>query len=354
VVELNAALLAKPVRRNRLAAFVEQRWYSRPGWLWLLCPFEYLFRGIAYYRKKILTQRQTTSPLPVIVVGNISVGGTGKTPVIIALAQYLRDNGFKPGVISRGYGRTTTTLHCVGPSSTAANAGDEPLEIYQATRLPVIVSADRRQAVQYLAESGDCTIVLADDGLQHYTLPRALEIVVLDGDKMFGNGHCMPVGPLREPVSRLGSVDEVLVRGGNRSLLGASVFQFLTVGLTNVKSGEKKPLNFLCSLPPFYAVAGIGNPQKFYTSLNEVGQLHCAVEKPLRYTACSFPDHYTYSEHDFTFANHSPIVMTAKDAVKCQAFAQDNWWCLNIQADLPEPMLGRLLEKIRKVTTDVI
>ena len=330
---------------SRIAQSIERRWYSSPGGLLFLLPLEWLFRLLVLCRKKYLSKRAKKSALPVIVVGNISVGGTGKTPVIIALVKFLREQGFTPGVISRGYGRKHSDLQWVSKQSSALQVGDEPLEIFEATQAPIVVSADRTLAARTLAGSNRCDIVLADDGLQHYRLARDLEIAVLDGEKRFGNGHCLPVGPLREPRQRLQTVDTILVRGDSSGISQAHGFDLTAKMFVNLKTGEELSLEGFTNEQDVYAVAGIGSPQKFFTTLEQldlgVGTLNCI----------GFADHHLFCAQDFAFSATAPVVMTAKDAVKCRSFALENWWFLRVEAALPESFLHQLMAKINEIKT---
>ncbi|MDX2349092.1 MAG: tetraacyldisaccharide 4'-kinase, partial [Porticoccus sp.] len=195
-----------------ISSSLEQAWYRHNSWALLFLPFSWLFRGVAatrrYYHQKVAPSPSLN--VPVIVVGNITVGGTGKTPLLLALVAHFKQQGYRPGVISRGYGGNASEYPLrVTTESAAAEVGDEPLLL--ASACPVVVDPDRYRAAQFLLEQTDCDLILSDDGLQHYRLPRDIEIVVVDGGRGFGNGHCLPAGPLREPVSRLTQADFVLI-----------------------------------------------------------------------------------------------------------------------------------------------
>lgn len=308
-------------------------WYGKRRWtLWLL-PLMWLFRLLAACRRVWLTRfAQEKLMVPVIIVGNISVGGTGKTPLLIALVERLKTQGLKPGVISRGYGGNAPAYpFLLNNTSIVTETGDEPLGIYQRTGAAVCVGSDRVASARALIEHG-CDILISDDGLQHYRLVRDLEIAVVDGKRGFGNGFCLPVGPLREPIKRLASVDFVVVNGASEiSLPPTSVDAFsmtiMSAYWVRLVDGLKFPLNYFSQDVRVHAVAGIGNPQRFYQSLRELHLDICEHD---------FPDHHAYDARDFAFSEPLPVVMTAKDAVKCASFAQDDWYYLVVDVQLPE------------------
>lgn len=308
----------------------------------------WVFILVAWLRRYwILRYSQKYLPTPLVVVGNISVGGTGKTPLIIALVKRLQQQGYRPGVISRGYGgKAPAYPYLLTEASTAMEAGDEPLAIYRQTATPVAVGPDRL-AVGKLLEDQGCDVLLSDDGLQHYRLGRDIEIAVVDGSRGLGNGWRLPVGPLREPASRLNTVDWVVVNSppdnfSLRCLTGETCFyvpmEIRPHKLFHLSSGAEVEFD---SLPrQVDAIAGIGNPQRFVATLQELGfepRLH------------SFPDHHAFSASDLQFGESLPLVMTEKDAVKCKAFAQDNWFYLAITAELPESFWIAFAQKLERV-----
>ena len=336
-----------------IQSFIERRWYSSsPGILWLLFPFELLFLCIAglrksRYQKQITVAPESTKPIPVIVVGNIGVGGTGKTPTIIALVKYFQSLKLDVAVVSRGYGRTTTGLMELNSKSIAAEVGDEPLEIYRATDCAVVVDTDRAAAVNYLKVKVTPDIILSDDGLQHYLMPRDIELVVVSSQRQFGNGHCLPVGPLREPITRLNSVDYVLYNGGvpsdapirNAEDISNIGFSVLPKRWVNVHSGEQIPLADLhYDEGRLVAITGLGEPQKFFRTLDSLG-LNCKT--------IAKPDHYFFTEKDFFEYERSCVLMTAKDAVKCVNIAPKNSWYLQIEAQFEQSFLNLLHSKIK-------
>ncbi len=315
-------------------------WYKKSPWLWILWPISLVFTLIAGLRRKQQSAQAESCELPIVVIGNITIGGTGKTPLLIALCEHLIEQGMKPGIISRGYGARTNSFPLyISKEITAKQAGDEPILIAEKTGCPVVIDPDRVQAYECLVENHQVDIVLSDDGLQHYKLPRRIEIAVIDGKRMFGNGLCFPAGPLREPVSRLKEVDFVVVNGGEgetaNGLQNAHKMQIRSVAMTNLVSGEKRPTTGA----PFnmgntvQAVAAIGNPERFFNSLEAL---------PYRLQRFEYPDHYEFQPTDFDeskFDPNQPIVMTEKDAVKCRNFATGNMWSLQIKVDLPATFL---------------
>lgn len=322
-------------------------WYGKRSWTFLLLPVLVIFVSIAHLRRYWI-QRYTQKRLvtPVIVVGNISVGGTGKTPLLIALVKWLQQQGFNPGVISRGYGgKASHYPFLLNATSTAAEAGDEPVTIYQQTGCAVCVGADR-VAVAKILEDENCDILLSDDGLQHYRLGRDIEIAVVDGQRGLGNGWRLPVGPLREPAARLKTVDWVVVNSpaDNFVLPGLEDLFYVPMQICaqefiNLQSGEKVSAAEFASVR-VNAVAGIGNPQRFRNTLTELGiaaELH------------EFPDHHAYTASDFQFANNSPVVMTEKDAVKCREFAQPQWFYVPISASLPDSFWLGFQQKLERI-----
>ena len=306
-------------------------WYRAAWWLWLLRPLELLFCSFAVLRRRcyswgLLTPYQ--SEIPVVIVGNITVGGTGKTPVVIALVEALQGMGMRAGVVSRGYGATAPHYpYTVTDDSKAYECGDEPLLIYRRTRCPCVVDPSRARAVTALLDSFAVDVVISDDGLQHYALARSMEIVVLDAERGVGNGFCLPAGPLREPASRLRSVDYVLHHGSDDPMTGV---QYQADGLVNMRSGERRPACPESVGNPVNAVAGIGQPLQFFKSLRQQG---FEIEQH------EFPDHYDFSAADFLELDDRPIIMTEKDAVKCTEWAGDNAWYLSINVQVPNAVI---------------
>ncbi|MDO8862389.1 tetraacyldisaccharide 4'-kinase [Haliea sp. E1-2-M8] len=313
-------------------------WYAGAAWLWLLRPLELLYRLLIALRRwsfRTGIRAVYRAPVPIVVVGNITVGGTGKTPVVIALVEALQARGLHPGVVSRGYGAGAGAVfpHRVGADSGAADCGDEPLLIYQRTGAPCVVAPDRPAAVRALLAQEPVDLVLCDDGLQHYALARDFEIALLDAQRMLGNGFCLPAGPLREPAGRLREVDWVLYRSGSAADSAAT---YASDGLQPLlPNGDGAP-----PVPgdAVHAVAGIGQPAQFFASLEAMGY---------RVTGHSFADHHLFVPGDLAGFGDRPVIMTEKDAVKCSAFAGrngagTNLWYLKISARLPAALLDRV------------
>jgi tetraacyldisaccharide 4'-kinase len=323
-----------------IARWLQARWYGGAPVPFWLSAAEGVFIALSASRRWLYRQRWLRSGhpgVPVIVVGNLVVGGSGKTPLVIALARLLVEAGYRPGVVSRGYGRRRRGLHRVHAASTAAEAGDEPLEIFHATGLPVAVAADRLAAARALVECGEVDCILSDDGLQHLRLRRDLEIVTVDAARGFGNGRRLPAGPLREPVSRLQSVDLVLSRNGS----GDHAWSLERVGLRALDlDRELLPMEDWRGRP-VNAVAGLADASGFFDSLRQAGL-------DLR-EARAFPDHHRFSAHDLQFAEPLPLVMTAKDAVKCNAFELTHAWVLEVRARLPAAVAADILGRLRSL-----
>ncbi|MDD5320016.1 MAG: tetraacyldisaccharide 4'-kinase [Methylococcales bacterium] len=326
--------------KNTLARWLVDIWYKDPFIGVWLSPLGFLFSDAVKFRKFLYRHgilKTHTLPVPVIVVGNITVGGTGKTPLIIWLAQFLKDSGYRPGIISRGYGgQSESWPQMVAAKSDAKNVGDEALLIAKQTGCPMAVGPLRVETATLLLKKSDCNIILSDDGLQHYALNRDIEIAVIDGERRFGNGYCLPAGPLREPIERLQSVDLIIVNG-EKSEDDEFAMQLTGDTALNLVTGEQKPLQEFNNC---HALAGIGNPERFFKLLASAG-LTCITH--------SFPDHYQFQRHDIEFGDNKSVLMTEKDAVKCAPFAGKQHWYLPVKA-VPEPgfaeqLLNLLSEK---------
>ncbi len=273
-----------------------------------------------------------------IVVGNITVGGTGKTPLVIGMVQFLRANGWNPGIVSRGYGGTASNQpRWVDKNSNPDEVGDEPVLMAIRTECPIVVGTNRVLAANMILDRSDCNLIVSDDGLQHYALHRDIEIAVVDGQRRFGNGFCLPVGPLREPLSRLKSVDLVVCNGRKR----AGEYSMLLWGdaAINLRDPNRKILLNQFRSMDCHALAGIGNPQRFFEHLRTAG-LRCNEHR--------FPDHYEFGTADLQFADSLPVLMTEKDAVKCRPFAQDNYWYVPVDAELDDQFIEKLINLLRR------
>lgn len=305
--------------------------YEDAAWLKALRPLETLYRLAVARRAAGYREGRSQiwrAPVPVIVVGNVTLGGTGKSPLVAWLAHYLMAQGWRPGIVSRGYGGEAAKgagypLH-VTRETPIAQSGDEPRMLARQTGVPVVVDPDRPRGAAALLGLG-CDILISDDGLQHLALGRDIELVVVDGRRGFGNRRCLPAGPLREPLSRLAEVDAVLINGEPRFLPpeGAYTFRLAPVRWRSLIDGAVYPLAPTPFQGPVHAVAGIGNPQRFFATLAELG-----IEAQNH----AFPDHYRFMQRDLDFGEPRPIVMTAKDAEKCDTLAHGSIWVLEVEA----------------------
>ncbi len=318
-------------------------WYGDapvPMWLKSLVPLYRLACRIDQWWK---TKRKCTdlSAACIVVVGNITTGGSGKTPLVIHLCRLLTEAGLTPGVVSRGYGRKERDLRLVSPASDPDVVGDEPLLIARRTGVPVVVAVNRCDAVRALLKQ-KVSVVISDDGLQHHQLPRCIEICVIDGSRGLGNGCLLPAGPLREPAERLSSVDHVIINGEPGCVPGDIDGQSMLLVPGRLKSlvdGETWRLSQFtgCTVN---AIAGIGNPDRFFKLLRHSG---------LKVIEYAFPDHHAYSEVDFSGMDKNfPIMMTEKDAVKCGKLGLKNAWFLTVDAHLPQQWEQSLLRQIVK------
>jgi tetraacyldisaccharide 4'-kinase len=320
---------------------IATHWYQRHlTWLtFLLLPFSWLFRLIvslrrfAYQRGLLKSHRLS---VPVIVVGNLTVGGTGKTPCVIWLAQFLRSHGWQPGIVSRGVGgQRQVSPHWVEQSDSATVVGDEALLLLRKTHCPMVIGIDRVAAARELLKRANCNIIISDDGLQHYRLARDIEIVMMDGDRRYGNQQLLPAGPLREPLSRLQNVTYQVVTNGNASdqyTLSLSPLDFVSV----MDPSQTYTLN---SFPyqSVHAVAGIGHPSRFFNQLTTLG---------FKITTHRFPDHHAYQRDELVFTDDRSIIMTEKDAVKCRTFADARYWYLRVTAHLSDAFEKDLLQTL--------
>ncbi|ATR84206.1 tetraacyldisaccharide 4'-kinase [Pseudomonas defluvii] len=310
-------------------------WYAGHPALALLRPLEALYRRVVLRKRQRFLAGESSSyraPVPVVVVGNITVGGTGKTPLILWLIEHCRRQGLRVGVVSRGYGATPPQLPWrVRADQSAAQAGDEPLLIVQRSGVPLMIDPDRSRAVQALLAAEPLDLILSDDGLQHYRLARDLELVLIDAARGLGNRRCLPAGPLREPVERLHEVDAVLFNGAAADSDEGYAFGLEPTALVNVRSGERRGVEHFPPGQAVHAVAGIGNPQRFFNTLQGLNW---------RPEPHPFADHAVYSAEALNFTPSLPLVMTEKDAVKCRAFAAADWWYLAVDA-VPSPSFAR-------------
>lgn len=334
---------------------ITQAWYRKGfSWVWLLLPLTGLFIAIRILRTFIQQHfLQESVGAPVLVVGNISVGGTGKTPLIIKLCQLACELGYRPGVVSRGYGSKAPYYpYLVTPQSPVEESGDEALLIATATQVPVAIDANRVNAAKTLVAQG-CNFIFSDDGLQHYKLARQAEIVVVDAKRLFGNGLQLPAGPLREPLSRLGSVDAVMFNVEPTNVadkLDGYVVKSINMqveanGFVCLQTDET--LECIDTSQDYYAVTGIGNPERFFSSLQMLG---------IQFTPKVFDDHHPFSVEDFNELSDKPVIMTEKDAVKCsliakQVYSHSAWFALKVESQVDAAAEGYLKNLLDKAAT---
>ncbi len=314
----------------------EQLWYKGHKAYWLLLPLAWLYGLLTAIRRLLFRlglKPQHKLAAPVIVVGNISVGGTGKTPFTLLLCQLLQQQGWQPGIVSRGYGARISTPTLVKPDASAGAVGDEPLLLAQHSGCPVVVCPDRVAAAQYLLAHTNANIVISDDGLQHYALARDIEIVLIDGSRGLGNGQLLPAGPLREGAWRLKQAD--LVVANSQSVAQADGVMQLTAAAAKALTGEAT-----LTPGPVTLVAGIGNPQRFERTALAAGFSITAR----RY----FTDHHKFSAADFA-GICGPVLMTEKDAVKCRHFAAPDWFSLGVDARPDQALLTKLITLITEL-----
>lgn len=324
-----------------LADHITQHWYDGSRRPWLLRPLTWLYRALVAARASMYQRGWLHSerlPVPVLVVGNISLGGTGKTPLVIALIDWLRAQGWQPGVVSRGYGGSQREPALLPEAPDPARYGDEPCLIGMRAGVPVAVGRDRPAAARLLVQAG-CDVVVTDDGLQHYRLQRDIEICVLDGQRRLGNGLMLPCGPLREPPSRLRRVDYRVCNGGSPH--DGEIDMRLSGGqVRSVADRRREQALAAFAGQTVHAVAGIGHPRRFFDSLRAQG---------LNVLEHAFPDHHAFVRTDIDFGDDLPVLMTEKDAIKCIEFAHAGCWSVPIQASLPEPFLRELDAQLHHV-----
>jgi tetraacyldisaccharide 4'-kinase len=342
-------------------------WYGGTAISWLK-PFSSLFSFLSSIRRKLYAsgrKKVYRSSVPLIVVGNISVGGTGKTPLIIYLARQLISAGYRPGIVSRGYGSKAEAypFH-VKADSQVKDSGDEALLIARNTNCPVVIDADRSEAVKSLEQHYDCNVILSDDGMQHYAMARDIEIAVVDGRRGFGNGYLIPAGPLREKPERLDEVDFIICNGESqlsfnkpayamtlepRHLCHLQTGQIFAIAdiireMTNSRETIKKGIESdvenggsQVAKHKVHAIAGIGNPERFFSSLCDCG---------FDIISHVFDDHHLYTLQDINFDDDYEVIMTEKDAVKCMPFARKTDWYLSVEAVIDEAFINSMLTKL--------
>ena len=339
-----------PLRRGqgdevRRIAFrlLDELWYGRRAWgrglALLSLPYAAAVRvRRAAYRRGL--RRSHRFGAPVVVVGNVAVGGAGKTPLVVWLVLSLRRHGYHPGVVCSGYrGTTRDWPQHVREDSDPAAVGDEAVLIAKRCGCPVVAGRDRVAAARSLLRRSGCDVVVSDDGLQHYRLARDLEIAVLDGQRRHGTGWCLPAGPLREPVSRLESVDFVVAKGGDAR---EGEYRMELTGRTLRRVADDSVSIDVAELSssPVHAVAGIGNPASFFARLEGLG---------LRIVPRAFPDHHPFRAEDLELGDERPVVMTEKDAVKCRGFAGKRHWYLPVEAEVDPALEPDLIARLSRI-----
>jgi tetraacyldisaccharide 4'-kinase len=333
------------------AAWLQRMWY-RASAPWFVLPLSALYRLIITLRRwcyRIGVFASDHPGVPVVIIGNITVGGTGKTPVTLWLAQQLRERGVTVGIASRGYGGSDAGPRIVDVKQHgAAQVGDEALLLARASGVAVCVARRRAQAARTLARQG-CQLILCDDGLQHLALRRDLEIAVVDARRGLGNGALLPAGPLREPIWRLKSVDRLLINGqGVAANVPAAQRERAIHFDLELQAAQRLIAGAARSLQAFagqsaHAVAGIGDPPRFFAALRAAG---------LEVIEHAFPDHHAYGRADFDFGDERPVLMTQKDAVKCQSFADGRMWCVPASVRLAPHDAARIVDQLLRLLPD--
>lgn len=333
-----------------ILSVVDTWWHKRVSLIsLLLLPWSLVFMAIVMMRK--LIYRSGLKPekkfdVPVIVVGNIVVGGTGKTPLVLSLVKLLKDAGYRPGIVSRGYGAAKINEPImVQPHNDPAEVGDEPILLAQRTGAPMVICIDRPAAVKYLIDNSNCNIILSDDGMQHFSMARAMEILVVDGERQFGNGLCLPAGPLREPVTALARVDWIVCNGKLLSRKSRHAKKMVLMELKpemirNIVNESNRISVESLSGKTIHAVAGIGNPKRFFDQLRAMG---------LTIVEHAFSDHYRYKRADIDFGEKELVIMTEKDSVKCKTFADERHFYLPVEATLPDSFKSKFLAQVKQL-----
>jgi tetraacyldisaccharide 4'-kinase len=319
-------------------------WYTPSPWPVFLVPLSLIYCLVVrlrrlLYRVGVLASHRL--PVPVVIVGNLTAGGTGKTPLVAWLAGFLRTAGYRPGIVARGYrGRARHWPQRVCPDSDPRMVGDEAVLLADLCGCPVAVAPRRVAAARSLLEQGDCDLILADDGLQHYALQRDVEIAVVDGIRRLGNGLCLPAGPLREPPARLDTVDLVVVNGQ----AGRGEYTMKMKAATACRLHDRNDCRALESFRnrSVHAVAGTGNPGRFFDALRQAG---------MRIAEHAFSDHHAYTADELDFDDALPVFMTAKDAVKCRNFSLQDAWCVPVTMEIDAQFSARILELLGRVAS---
>ena len=323
-------------------SFVVDSWYNKSFWLYLLYPFSLIFSYLTTRRRRKYIKNLNQSykaDVPIIVVGNLTIGGTGKTPLVKYIAIELIKRGYKPGIVSRGYGGKFKETLRVTEETSVKETGDEA-QILAKLNLPFYIDKNRVRAVKNITKNHDCDVIISDDGLQHYSMARDIEIAVIDGKRRFGNNLTFPAGPLRESKNRLQSVDFIVNNSGpteeNEFLMSVSPSKFV-----HLKSGKSYSVDNWPMHNQIHAVAGLGNPGRFFDLLEKLG--FEIIRHP-------FPDHHNFSSSDMFYLDHLPIVMTEKDASKCKDLDINKIWYLTIDADVGNKFIDKLDQKLKSIS----
>ncbi len=327
-----------------IQSWLNRIWYDRATPPWWLLPFSLLYGAVAGSRRLLYAKhlrRASRIACPVIIVGNLSVGGTGKTPLVCWLVARLAELGYTPGVVTRGYGGSSNSVRRISATDDPLLVGDESVLLARRTGAPVAVGRDRPAAANLLVRAG-CDVIVSDDGLQHYALARDCEVVVIDGDRRFGNGWLLPAGPLREAPGRLKAADAIVVNGGRALLPGALSMRLDAKNSVALRGGKTEPLSVLAGAS-IHAVAGIGNPERFFNMLRSRG---------IDVIGHALPDHARLTAADIEFGDDKPVFMTEKDAVKCAAFAGERHFYVPVTAAFDGVESATLLEVVRRKITN--
>ncbi len=323
-----------------LQSWLNRIWYERAMPPWWLLPLSLAYGAAAGYRRYLYAKhlrKSTRLSAPVVVVGNLSVGGTGKTPLVCWLVARLIDIGFTPGVVTRGYGGSSGNVRLVDSFDDPKLVGDESILLARRTGAPVAIGRNRPAAAQLLVNAG-CDVIVSDDGLQHYALGRDCEIVVIDGDRRFGNGWLLPAGPLRETPARLAAADAVVVNGPRALLDGAFSMRLEAKNALNLSGGAATALSEFAG-QSVHAIAGIGNPERFFNMLRAHG---------INVAGHPLPDHANLCASDIFFSDRRPVFMTEKDAVKCEGIAAAHHWYVPVTASFDGGESNVLLDVVTK------
>ena len=348
--EIEPAKKKHPILKSQFALseqktsnFIEEAWYENKNWIKILLPFSWIYRFLfKFFRKRDLASAWKPD-FKTNVIGNLTDGGTGKTPLVIWLANELKKEGLYPGIVSRGYKSTANNNPVlITKSSNPSDVGDEPLIIFNNTNCPVVVGANRVRAAKYLIQNRQCNVLISDDGLQHFKLGRDIEIAMIDGMRKFGNNLLLPAGPLREPIKKLDQVDFVINTNTFYSKEAESkdnnfLMTYKPISWVNLVTQESIDINDWSKDRIVYGIAGIGNPSSFFSLLRSLD--FQVIEKV-------FPDHHEFIDTDFFEMNDLPIVMTEKDAIKCKFLKNPNCWYLKIEPVINEDFKTDLFKKI--------